>query len=478
MTFGNLVSIFRARWRLVLLVLALTTATAAVVSFMLPKKFMAFASVVVDAKPDPISALIYPGLASPAYINTQVDVINSERVALRVVHDLKLASNPEIRQQWQDKTNGEGSIEQWLTAALQKGMDVKPSKESNVLTVSYQAPDARFAADLANAFVQAYLATTLELRVDPARQYASYFDERSKAARQVLEAAQTRLSAFQRENGIIASDERLDVEGARLNELSSQLVAVQALSAESGSRQTLAAGASADRMAEVLNNPAILQLKADISRAESRLQELSARYGDKHPQVIEAKASLTESRGRLEAETRRVSGGAAVSNTINRQREAEVRASLESQRGKVLRMKAVRDEAAVLMRDVESAQRAFESVTARLSQTNLESQNTQSNVNVLTTAVPPAQPASPNVPLNIALALVVGTVLGLGIALMLELRDRRVRTDDDVLLGLQLPLLGVLPKPAARVGRGAGRLHQMEQRLLGHGAAGSSSRAA
>ena len=466
MTFGNFIAIVRARWWLLLLVTVLTTVTAVAVSLIMPKKYLAVASVVVDVKPDPVTALIYPGLASPAFMATQVDVIGSDRVALRVVRNLKLADNAQIRDQWRDETGGEGTIEQWLVALLQKSMDVKPSKESNVIAVSYKASDPRFAAALANAFVQAYIETSLELRVDPARQYNSYFDERAKAARATLEAAQTRLSIFQRENGITVNDERLDVEMARLNELSSQLVGLQGLKAESTSRQAQAGGAAADRMQEVLNSPVIGQMKSDLSRAEARLQELNTRYGDSYPQVIETRATVAELQRRIDAETRRVSGGAAVTNTINRQREAETRAALEAQRAKVLRIKTMRDEAQVLMRDVESAQRAFEGVSTRLTQSSLESQTPQSNVGVLTHAVAPVQPASPKLLLNTALSVVAGFVLGLGLVMLLELRDRRVRTSQDVVIALDLPLLGILPRPGSRRALGT-----MEQRVLGMGSA-------
>src|SRR5205814_8796939 len=135
------------------------------------------------------------------------------------------------------------------------------------------------AAGLANAFSQAYIATTLELRTDPARQFTSFFGAQSKDARETLERAQSKLSSFQREKGIIASDERIDVETARLNELSSQLVQLQAISSESGSRQVQAQGASGDRLQEVLGNPLIASLKADLTRNEARLQELNSKYG-------------------------------------------------------------------------------------------------------------------------------------------------------------------------------------------------------
>ena len=467
MSLANFIAIVRARLWLLLGVMLATVVTALVISLMLPKKYLATASVVVDAKPDPVSALIYPGLASPAFMATQVDVLISDRVALRVVRDLKLTENAEIRQQWLEDAGGQGTIEQWLSGSLKQGLDVRPSKESNVISVAYQAPDPRFAAALANAFVQAYIATTLELRVDPAKQYNSFFDDRAKAARAALEAAQTRLSNFQRQNGIVVNDERVDVEMARLNELSSQLVTFQALSAESSSRQAQAAGASADRMQEVLNNAVIGQLKSDLNRSEARLRELSTRYGDNHPQVVETRANIAEVRARVDAETRRVSGGAAVANTINRQREADTRAALEAQRSKVLKLKSMRDEGSVLTRDLESAQRAFEGVSARLTQSGLESQSTQSNVNMLSQAVAPVSPSSPNVFVNTALSVVVGLILGVGIALLLELRDRRVRGIFDVIEALRLPILGVMPKPGTRRS-GPQRLLGMEQRVLGN----------
>lgn len=450
MSFGQFLAILRARWLAMTLVVVLLTAGAAGVSLLLPKQYTATASVVVDFKPDPVSAVVFGGMASPAFIATQIDIIRSERVALRVVRNLKLTENPQVQAQWRDSAGGEGSIEQWLIRLFQRQVDVVPARESSVISLSYRAPDPRFAAALANAFVQAYIDTALELRVDPARQYAAFFDSRSKEAREVLEKAQTRLSAFQRENGIIASDERLDIESARLNELSSQLTAMQAISAESGSRQTAAEGSQGDRLQEVLNNNLVAQLKGDISRGEAQLQQLSTRLGDNHPQVVETRASLAELRSRLDIETRKVTGGVTVSNTINRQRQGEIRASLDAQRTKVLKMKATRDEGLILQREVENAQRAYDAITTRFTQTNLESQTTQGNINLLTQAAPPVEPSSPRLLLNVLLALFGGLLLAVVTALLLELRDRRVRTVLDLSLMLDLPVIGVMPRPRAR----------------------------
>ena len=466
MTFGQFLSILRARWWVVALVLGLTVATTLLVSLLLPRQYTATASVVVDFKPDPVSAFAFGGGASPAYMATQVDIIRSERVAQRVVRNLKLNENPQVRQQWLDETGGEGNIEVWLASVFQKQMDVVPSRESSVIAVSYKAPDPRFAAGLANAFAQAYIDTALELRTDPARLYSTFFENRAKEARETLEKAQSKVSAFQKQAGIIATDERLDVETARLNELSSQATMMQALLAESASRQAQAQSGQGDRMQEVLNNANVSQLKADISRAEAQLQQLATRLGDKHPQVEEAKASLAELRSRLDAETRKVTGSVTVSANINRQRLGEVQRALQAQRDKVLKMKAVRDEGLVLLRDVENAQRSYDALLQRFTQTSLEGQTTQSNINLLTQATPPLEPSSPRIVLNTLLSIFLGTLLAVGTALLLELKDRRVRNVDDVVEALGLPVLGLMPKPGTQLQLGAGRVSPMQQRLM------------
>jgi polysaccharide biosynthesis transport protein len=466
MSFTQFLSILRARWWVLLLVLVLTVGTTVVVSLLLPKQYRATASVVVDFKPDPISAVMFGGMASPAFMATQVDIIRSDRVAQRVVRNLRLGENPQIRQQWLDDTGGQGSLESWLAARFQRSMDVVPSRESSVISISYRAPDPRFAATLANAFVQAYIDTALELRVDPARQFSAFFETRAKESREALESAQARLSAFQRESGIIATDERLDIETARLNELSSQLTALQAIAAESSFRQVQARGGDAAQLDQVMNNPAVANLRSDINRAEAQLRQLSTRLGDAHPQVREVNANVAELRSRLEEETRKVAGSVGVTSNINRARETEVARALEQQRTNVLRMKAVRDEAVVLIREVENAQRTYDAILQRFTQTTLEGQTTQSNINQLTEAIPPLEPSSPRVFLNTLLALFTGTGLGLAVALLLELRDRRVRSMDDVVAALELPVIGVMPKPGAKLNLGGRSGSALQHRLM------------
>ncbi|MDP2706628.1 MAG: chain length determinant protein EpsF, partial [Burkholderiales bacterium] len=213
--------ILRARYKVVLFTLLGTVAVTLVVGLVLPKRYTAASAVVVDVKsPDPIVGMYLPAVAMPGYMATQVDVINSDRVAQKVVKMTKLDQSPQVKEQWLEDTDGKGKIEVWLAGLLQKKLDVKPSRESNVINISYTAVDPGFASAIANAFAQAYIDTTIELKVEPAKQYARWFEEQGKTLRDNLEKAQNRLSEYQQQKGIVASDERLDNETAKLNELS------------------------------------------------------------------------------------------------------------------------------------------------------------------------------------------------------------------------------------------------------------------
>lgn len=447
MTIAQLLSILKARWMSAALVALLTIGATIAASLLMPKNYTAMASVVLDVRsPDPIVGMTMNGMASPSYMATQVDILNSERVAQRVVQKLRLNENLEMRKRWNEETGGKGNFEVWIGNIFQKKLDVKPSRESNVIQVSYTNPDPRFASVLANTFVQAYIETSIGLRASPAKQYNEFFDARSKELREAVERAQEKLSTFQKTSGLTGADERFDIETQRLNELNTQLVTLQAIAAESSSRSAQVR-TSGDQMQEVINNNLVSTLRSDLSRQEAKLTEMNAKFGDAHPLVQELRANIGELKQRIEAETRRVTGGVGVTGSINRMRETETRAALDAQRTKVLRLKALRDEAVVMQREVETAQRAYDQVTQRLNQTSLESQLNQTNISVLSPASEPTDHSSPKIVLNILMSVFVGTLLGVSFAILRELTDRRVRTLDDLTAGLDVAVLGAIPKP-------------------------------
>ena len=214
--------------------------TTLVVSLILPKEYSAYTAIVIDVKsPDPVVGMVLPDRLTPGYMATQIDIINSDRVAQRVVKLLRMDESPAIREQWMEATEGEGDLIVWLAELLKKKLNVKPSRDSNVINIEFSGADPSFAAVVANAFAQAYIDINLELKVDPARQHANWFDDQTKALRDKLEKARQALSSHQQETGIVATEERLDYEIAKLNDLSTQLTIAQGQTSDSSSKRKI-----------------------------------------------------------------------------------------------------------------------------------------------------------------------------------------------------------------------------------------------
>ncbi|MBI2277793.1 MAG: chain length determinant protein EpsF [Dechloromonas sp.] len=437
--------VLRGRWKLVAGVLLGVMLLSLAANLLLPRKYTAEAAVVVDSKPaDPVLGGVQPVTSASAVMSTQVDIILSDRVAQRAVALLKLDQDPELRGQWLDQTNGHGSLQAWLAAPLKHHLKVMPTHESNVITIAYTARNAPMAAAVANAFAQAYIDTTLELKVASASQYSQWFGERTRSFRDKLEAAQQKLSAYQQSHRIVVADEKLDVETARLSELSTQLVDVQGQRALTRGRHSQAG--SADILPEVVGNGLIQNLKARLADLEAQRQELALRLRETHPEYIDMVTKVAALRAQIASETSRIAGSLGAADRMNASREGEIRGALEAQKQKVLELRAQRDSVAVLQRDVELAQRDYDMVSQRLAQTGLESRMPQTNVAMLTEATEPSTPSSPKVALNTALSFVFGGLLGMGLALLREHLNRRLRSARDLSELLDVPVLAVLPR--------------------------------
>lgn len=458
MTLQQLILILRARWTTVAFFMVLALAAAITVNWVLPKQYKSTATIVVDTKSDPINANSAQQQANTGYLATQVGIVRSERVIRRVSESLKLQQDPDIQALYQKQTKGQLPFDLWISGLLSKNLDVRAARDANLIDITVTWTDAAHAASIANGFAQGYLDTSLELKVEPAKQYAGWFEERNRMLRENLEKAQRRLSEFQRAKGIVATtDEHLDIETTRLTELSSQANALQGLRTDTESRQ-LQALSGRDTMPEVLQNPMVISLKSELAKLESKREEASGRLGSAHPEIERQDAEIAALRTRLNAEINRVTASISAANKINTQRENEIRGAMEAQRQRVLHLAQDRNQIAVLQADVANAQKAYDMVTQRLAQTSLESQNQTANAMIITPATQEFGSGKPRKMVNMLLALVFGTVFGLGMALLRERLDQRVHGEEDFRTLFGLPVLGVMERaPLINVSR-PGRL--------------------
>lgn len=450
MNFLQFINILRSRKSLALSALVITVLTALVVSLLLPKEYVATTSIVIDQHSvDRVTGRALPVQLMPGYMATQVDVISSHNVARKVVEKLQLSENAKMQKDF-EKADGSGDFKDWAAdLLLEKNLDIKPSRESSVIQISFSATDPQFAAIASNAFADAYIQTSIELHAQPAKLSADWFDSQMVSLREHLEHAQSVLSTYQQQKGIVATDDHLDLENARLSDLSKQLLESQAHTSEVQSRKdlltaTVKQGGSSESLQEVLNSPLIQSLKSELAKAEAGFAELSKQVDVNHPHYKQSKAEVSNLQQKIQSEIRMILNSISSGAVSSSQHDALVAKALAEQKAKVLELKKQHDEIAMLKREVENAQRAYDTVMQHTVESHMESEMSQTNISVLNPAFPPQKAAKPKVLLNIILSFFLGSMLGVGSALVAELMDRRVRSAFDVSETLAVPVFAVV----------------------------------
>ena len=440
MNLYQFLSVLRARRTMVLVIFLSTIALALAYVMLRPKNYTATAPVLVDMRAnDPLAQPTYQSIVPQSYMATQMDIVRSNRVAERVVEMLGLEKDPKSTEDWK-KAGGQGTLKSWLASDLQTGLEVKPARESNIINIAYTSRSAAEAAKVANAFSDAYLDIALDIKTDPAKKYSTWFDDQLKFARQRLEQSQNALTAYQQRTGVISAD-GVDMETQRLNELSSQLTLVQGQLTDVSNKRAQSAGS----ISEAMNSPLINTLKSNIAAQEAKIQEASANLGSRHPQMIRMQDELAAMKSRLGSETSSIGNAIDTAYQVGRARERELTAAVNAQRARVMQFNRHRDELNVLRRDLDAAQKAYEQVSERASQSKLQALTNQTNIQRLATAVEPLEAKGPTTKVALALAAVAGLLLALAGALLMELLNRRVRSVDDLSLATNLPILASVP---------------------------------
>jgi chain length determinant protein EpsF len=440
----------RARRKAFLMVLAAVIVTAVAVALIVPKKYVATSTLLIDARDEQtMERTRMSGRERAGYIATQIDLIKSSRVAKQVARDLKIAQMPGVREAWEKSTGGAGTIEDWLAAGLAEKVTADVPG-SNVLSISYSSSDPREAAAVANAFAKAYLDTTLALRTEPTREAAEWFDKQLAGLRAQVSQAQAKLAAYQKAQGITYADERADVESSRLTEFTTAYAVARNASQEAQIRykqaQEVSAKGTPDAMTEIMGAGAIGEFRSLLARSEAAFAAAAVDLGPNHPVYQRLEGDVKAQRARLDAEMKKAVAALGYAAQQASVREAELKRAVAEQSGRIQSMKQHRAVMAVMSRDVENAQGAYDAVLARLTTNRIESRAQTTNVAMLSPAIEPLNPTHPKVGLISALAVVVGLLLAAAVVYALEALDRRVRSRADLESRLAVPSLGRLSR--------------------------------
>jgi uncharacterized protein involved in exopolysaccharide biosynthesis len=413
----DLVQAVKARWRLAAAIGGVLFLLVAGLAFLQPRQYLAASSLMLDlSQTDPTDStpqqVIRP--ETDSIIATQIDLIKSAKVMDEVAR----------RGGFVDATPADLPPAARLQQAAQRvraGLNVQTGRQSNVLQLQFYDADPQVAARIANLTADVYMREQVALRATTARGSAEWFEARTRDVRRRYEAAQKRLSDFQRAHDIIGVN-RMDLEAEKLKNMS--LLLVQAQSDAASAR----AKSGSATVPEVSTALSVQNIEEQVATQAAKVAQLAKSLGPNHPEMLAAQAQLAELKASLGA-ARGVQAGALSANSrALSQREAEMRAAMTEQEGRMIRMSGVQDQLMVLQRDVEAARQTYDTVRQRFNEASLKSQISQPSATLLDRAAVPLFPARPNLPLWLVAGLALGLLAGIAVVIVQEILNPRVRT--------------------------------------------------
>ncbi|HQT26289.1 MAG TPA: GNVR domain-containing protein, partial [Burkholderiales bacterium] len=198
---------------------------------------------------------------------------------------------------------------------------------------------------------------------------------------------------------------------------------------------------SADTMPDILQNPIIQSIKESIITNEAKLQELGKTLGRNNPQYLALQEQISALRQQMKEESQQIMDSFNTANRVNKQRETELKATIETHKHQAIMDMAQRNQIQVLKNDVKAAQDAYDLVMQHYMESNLQSQSNQTNVSILTPAAEPTEPSSPKMLKNFLVSVFLGILGGVGAILLWEVLDYRVRSAETLGIATGVPVM-------------------------------------
>lgn len=443
---------FRILWVKRSLVIITTLASllaGLIVLAIVPPRYIASSRIMLELiKPDPVTGEVMSSQFARAFVSTQVEIIKDYRVAGRVVDQFQWTSSPQLAAAYQASGEaGRVDFRRWLADTVIEGTEVKMIEGSNILQIDYTSDNPETAATVADGLRQAYVDETRAQRQQTASGNAEWFANQTTKLRAQLAQAEAKLTAFERENGVLITPDGQDADSTRLQAMS-QMAAAPPPPVMSGP-----------------SVPVTSPSQGQLAQLDASIQTMAATLGPSHPRLV----AMREQR-------------AALANTVSQELAAARAAArpmvstgpsaiqmFTQQQQKVLAQRGKTDEARQLAVDVAVLREQTANAAKRTAELQQEAESSETGLSFLGSAIAPSSPDFPKVPLVLLGAIALGLGLGIGLALLVELLKRRVRGASD--LDFEgIPLLGIahLERPTP------GRLTRIRG-MLPLGGAGSTA---
>jgi succinoglycan biosynthesis transport protein ExoP len=409
-----------------------------------------------------------------AKVDSQVELLKSEKIALSVVDSMNLRENSDLFasqpsligaavdsiksildfRRWfaepvQLEAVSDERLTRWLVAKLRSNMDASRKGRTYVLEIAYTAPEPALAARFANAFADAYLLDQLDSKYEATRRASTWLQERIQELRSQSLEASLAVQRFRAENNLISARGSL-VSEQQLSEINSELVVAQSNVAQTQARydriRTIIEDGRTDAAVnEALDNSIISNLRTRFLEASKRYNEIVQNLGPNHQQAISLQQEMTEYRRLIFDELGRIAQSYQSDLRIAEARVKALQASVLA----LVDVNATNNEDLVALRELEQEAESFQTLYQTFLQRYQEAVQEQSfpmtEARVITKAVPPYAASYPRKSLVLAFAIILGGMAGSAVGAYREYRDRGFRTGEQVRSQLNLECLGLLP---------------------------------
>lgn len=420
------------------------------------------------------------------YYQTQYKIIESRKIARKVIEKLNLAQHPVFaptdsqERSWvaqakasvQETLSGwkqsvftllrtsdrlqpeikEGSDDQNLVNAFLGRVQVEPVRNSRLVQVRFECRDPQLAARVANTIAKSYMQHNLDMKLSAVRDATEWLNQRVQEEREKVEGAELRLQEYKEQYGIVTgfSSESEQITAQKLAEINRQVVEAEARRVEAETRynqtrEMLDRGVPIDSIPAILNNGLIQSMKQSEVELSKKLAELSGRYGPNHPKIKALKSELKTLGQKKRAEINKVINSLQNEYQVALAREKSLKQSLTQlkQEAQSLNQKAIAY--GVLKREAESARQMYDLLIKRFKETSMTEEIKTGNIRIMDQAEVPKNPIKPAAKRNLLLSLVLGLMLGVGGSFFLEYLDNTLKTPDDVKKYMGIPYLAPVP---------------------------------
>jgi uncharacterized protein involved in exopolysaccharide biosynthesis len=463
---------------LIFISLFLVVGMTAIFTYLSDPIYEASALMVIDKEQSP--SFLKGEFAQESYLSetmtfkTHLKLITSRKVLEKVVNELKLGqiqTTEELEvsffrkliQQYFENIrlvlNFTASDEKVLTpeekmleliGILTRKINIKEIRDTRLLQINVEDNDPVRARNIANALVKAYIEFNISNRLEYSQNTMTWMTGQLYEIQKKLEDAEMEFQTFKHQEKLFSIEDRLKLISSKISEFNDAYLKArnERLEVDASLAELTKLGSSRriEYIRSLVNNPVIDNLYSQLLEAEVEYSRMSNVFKDKHPKLVQMQTKLSDIRTKLTSEINKELESMKAKRSVLLSRENVLQQTIADFEGEALGTNQKQLEYTILKRNVETNQNLYDILLTKLKETNISSNVDISNIRVTEPAVVPNKPIKPKKMLNMVLAIILGSLTGIGLVFLKEYIDQTLRTEEDVQRYLGVPVLSVIPK--------------------------------